>query len=448
MPSKGRSVKFSFMELVIKNIAKIRNASIRLDGLTVIAGINNTGKSTIGKSLFAICDAFYDTSGSIRALKISNIARIIAKSISKNFHFYSAVKPLITDAEDIFNVSDSVEKMRVIIERIPNKVLKELIESEDVSGEVKERFNPSLKNFSDYVNEVLKDVVTTVAISYEALISGIVRRTINREFKGQICCAFNKREGILQLSRNKDKVSLTFYNDSPQTMLIDNYLFRAEKATYIDNVVMFDDNSGDDDQSSKFNGHRRSLRAALLKMPEEFNLLDNISTHIKLSDILKKVSDISTGTLIKDDDNWFYNIVNKDGQFSFTVDNVSTGILTFATLRRLIENGTIQESDILILDEPETHLHPQWQNVLAEIIVLLCKDFDLKVLINTHSHYFLAAIEAFSKKHGVNDKCKYYLSLERDNMVDISDVSGNLDEIYKELFQPIQDIRDIEEDND
>ena len=41
------------MKLHIENFAKIGTADIRLDGLTVIAGQNNTGKSTLGKVLYS-----------------------------------------------------------------------------------------------------------------------------------------------------------------------------------------------------------------------------------------------------------------------------------------------------------------------------------------------------------------------------------------------------------
>ena len=40
------------MELQLKNIGMIKEASVKLDGLTVIAGENDTGKSTVGKSLY------------------------------------------------------------------------------------------------------------------------------------------------------------------------------------------------------------------------------------------------------------------------------------------------------------------------------------------------------------------------------------------------------------
>lgn len=40
------------MKLNIKNFMKIKEADIVIDGITVIAGENNTGKSTIGKYCF------------------------------------------------------------------------------------------------------------------------------------------------------------------------------------------------------------------------------------------------------------------------------------------------------------------------------------------------------------------------------------------------------------
>ena len=42
------------MELIIDNIAKIKHAEIKLKGITVIAGNNDTGKSTVGKVLFSM----------------------------------------------------------------------------------------------------------------------------------------------------------------------------------------------------------------------------------------------------------------------------------------------------------------------------------------------------------------------------------------------------------
>ena len=46
------------MKLSIRNLGKIRKADIVLDGITVIAGANNSGKSTVGKALGAMFHSF------------------------------------------------------------------------------------------------------------------------------------------------------------------------------------------------------------------------------------------------------------------------------------------------------------------------------------------------------------------------------------------------------
>lgn len=45
------------MELRLKNIGMIEDACVKLNGLTVLAGENDTGKSTLGKALFALIKA-------------------------------------------------------------------------------------------------------------------------------------------------------------------------------------------------------------------------------------------------------------------------------------------------------------------------------------------------------------------------------------------------------
>ena len=47
------------MKIELNNIGPFVEASVDIDGITVVAGENGTGKSTIGKTLYAMFDAFY-----------------------------------------------------------------------------------------------------------------------------------------------------------------------------------------------------------------------------------------------------------------------------------------------------------------------------------------------------------------------------------------------------
>ena len=105
-------------------------------------------------------------------------------------------------------------------------------------------------------------------------------------------------------------------------------------------------------------------------------------------------------------------------------------------------NGTIEYHGVVILDEPEIHLHPEWQLLFAELIVMLHKEFDMHILLNTHSPYFLRAIQVYAAKYGVADLCRYYLSEEMDAQISITDVTNDIEKIYARLSKPLQDLAD------
>ena len=56
------------MELTLRNIGKIDEASITINGITIIAGENNTGKSTVGRALYCIFNAFHNIDDKINEL--------------------------------------------------------------------------------------------------------------------------------------------------------------------------------------------------------------------------------------------------------------------------------------------------------------------------------------------------------------------------------------------
>ncbi len=132
----------------------------------------------------------------------------------------------------------------------------------------------------------------------------------------------------------------------------------------------------------------------------------------------------------------------KNSNQVLNVKNLSTGLKTFVILKTLLKNGSIEQNSTVILDEPEIHLHPEWQLLFVELIVLLQKEFGVHVLLNTHSPYFLRAIQIYSAKYGIADSCRYYLSEEVEGQAEITDVTGEIDKIYAKLSHPLQRLED------
>jgi predicted ATP-dependent endonuclease of OLD family len=124
------------------------------------------------------------------------------------------------------------------------------------------------------------------------------------------------------------------------------------------------------------------------------------------------------------------------------LSSVSAETKTFLIIKRLLELGEIKERNILILDEPEIHLHPAWQLQFAEILVLLQKEFNLTILLTTHSPYFLNAVEVYGEKHGIKERIEFYLAESNGDISDVRDVTDNIDTIYKQLAMPFQKLED------
>ena len=118
------------------------------------------------------------------------------------------------------------------------------------------------------------------------------------------------------------------------------------------------------------------------------------------------------------------------------LNSISAGLKSFVILKQLLLNGELKEKDVIVLDEPEIHLHPEWQMKYAEIIVCLQKEFDFSIVVTTHSSHFMEALELYSKKYGISDKGHYYLAKHYNSGTKFLDVTESTGEIYKEMVEP------------
>jgi predicted ATPase len=156
-------------------------------------------------------------------------------------------------------------------------------------------------------------------------------------------------------------------------------------------------------------------------------------------DLYSEIEQIIDGKIYynKEKDDIFYK--KNDVAEIFKMKDTSNGIKMFGYLQILLLNKTIKQDTLLILDEPEVHLHPKWQLKYAEILIKLVQS-GVKVLVNSHSPYMVEAIELYAKIDKINSN--FYLSNISDNgkFSIFTDVSDNLENIYKKLADPISDL--------
>ena len=116
------------------------------------------------------------------------------------------------------------------------------------------------------------------------------------------------------------------------------------------------------------------------------------------------------------------------------VENLATGSKVFSIIKKILTSGDLTDKTLLILDEPESHLHPSWINQLAEVIVLLVKECNMTVLLTTHSPNFLLAVDALMRKYEIREKCHFYQTeFEENNQIKYVEKTDCLDNIYADF---------------
>ena len=121
------------------------------------------------------------------------------------------------------------------------------------------------------------------------------------------------------------------------------------------------------------------------------------------------------------------------------MSNVASGMKTFLVIQKLVENGYLKKNGILLIDEPETNLHPEWHLKFAEIIVLMYKYMGIFTVANSHSPYFIRAIEVKLADYGMKENGNFYLMEKMDNgRCYLKNVTDRTNELYQRLYMPLQ----------
>lgn len=137
------------------------------------------------------------------------------------------------------------------------------------------------------------------------------------------------------------------------------------------------------------------------------------STDIKK--LLFRIRSLIDGeAVLKKEDNLFLpkelRYISNDRQINIRLSEVATGFKTFSYLQRLLENGYLNEETLLMIDEPEAHLHPQWIVEFARMLVLLNKTLGLKIMIASHNPDMVSAIHDIAEKEGILPHTHFYVA--------------------------------------
>ena len=425
------------INISISDFAKIKKANVKINGLTVISGENDTGKSTVGKVVYSLIKSIntYKTSG-VNVIKKSileqmeDIIRLIGRlTIRKtkkfvelrNQIFYYIPSPVLYDVDSLFSL-DKREKYEERIAKLEFEQLSDIAKETNDFAQKKQYWNDSL--LQDKINRLLymlsfyqeesKQLSVNLNLELKASIGDVLINSLHPEDKGKISLSLKDKEA-LSLDVTTENLVVTKYN-------ADDFEYIFDDATYIETPLLISE-----EFDLRFN--KRSSYADILK---KIKIAQNPKEK-KLEYILQTIP----GEIYMKNDKFSYKVSPKGKELSLSA--MASGVKSFNILQLLAQGGFIGGvSKLLIVDEPENHLHPEWQLKYAELIVSLVAK-GASIMLTSHSPYMIEALYYYAKQHLDENKVAFYYT-EQTNIENYTEIKGTTDlsVIFDKLSKPLE----------
>lgn len=426
------------MKLIIDNFAKIKKAEIVFDGITIIAGKNNSGKSTVGKVLYGIFNSLNGMEEKIQKKKQEEIEKSVSAIVTIIYVLFMEDKEAFKERERKQREPD-IEKLVNEIKSKPDgywnekELFKLFADFFDVDDKLwKKTF------IKEFLEENIQKILQLIGTSEYSISCEIINRIFCGLFCNQINSLVDSEDASLKLMIKDKKINILFQENHCNSYQAELKILK--QAYYIENPLLINKLSANEKKSSENENTYIAADDNIISILSEQNndilhgIFDSVIAKEKLSEIYNVLNDVIDGEISFDGSDFL--LATKNFTEPLKINNLSAGLKSFVIIKMLLEKGALKEKDILILDEPEIHLHPEWQLKYAQMIVLLQKVFDLNIVVTTHSAHFLDAIDFYSKKYKIQEKCNYYLTNMQNGMSTFECVNRDLEKIYSQLVEP------------
>ena len=157
-----------------------------------------------------------------------------------------------------------------------------------------------------------------------------------------------------------------------------------------------------------------------------------------IKEFTHKSKEIIHGNIENTGDSFLFNKANDK---NYDIVNTSSGTKSIGLLQYLVTNKALKKGSVLYWEEPEVHLHPEWQLRMIELFVELMHA-GVKIVFSTHSPYMCEYLNAISQKQGFADRVSFNLFEETSGAVKnhILENDDDWNKIQAELLDPLEEI--------
>jgi len=330
----------------------------------------------------------------------------------------------------------------------PLRVAQDILSGID-PGQVIERKKKFLQNLNidgrkeSNINEDLARLLEYAVITDEKEFKKrALKKALFSEFNNDISNRFSSKDTVIEGFEYRNQLfSITINKNNIKNFEIIDEL-SIKDATLIETPMILQYNEMIDCAKCYFY-ERNKERPGIIVRPD-------VSLHTK--DLLNKLKEAQYFDVLNDD--MFYDVISgsftyhsssktfylQRGNEEFKAINIASGIKSFGILQLLYRGGYLSVGHLLIIDEPEVHLHPEWQIEYARIIIQLIQK-GVTVIINTHSPYIVDALKYYAGEAEVNHS--FYLAHRDNNHSMIIDVTNDISPIFEKLAEPLDKLHKL-----
>ncbi len=452
----------------IKNIGKLTDAKLEFGQFTVLAGPNNTGKSFVSKLMYSIFDAMNANHADVY---FKNLMKPVTetRTFGKMMRFLSmneledeevnSIFGHIAKIEDAFKnfTADNVGKIKEITQKIIREIetVRNAIDGiRKCPRNLERTLLISADDFKKYWEELDEKLGNLQKILEEVNASDLLAQGMQSKIASNLIQNFQV-PNLVDLLGNKDQIAKVDI-DNLGMLEIENNRFRIDmshaglmelqaysRVAYLESPVYWKlKNALEDVRLGGWNW--LSARKRITGIPEYFydlarSLRLDQTGEMAFSDVYENLTGdkVMGGKITIADDG---NLLFVENGRKFPLSTTAMGTTNLGVLALLIERKVLDETSILFIDEPEAHLHPEWQVTMAKALFALAEK-GVHVVIATHSPDILKWLEVHAKK---NPDAKELIALNKfpinNEDADGQDFDDKMAAIKRELTKPFADL--------
>lgn len=405
------------MRLRVENLMAIKNADLVCDRVTVLVGDNGSGKSSLAKLLYMYLKSQFNYQKDFSNVFMFGFNRGQSDIVSRVLGVpYVEILERINEIGLKISNGDFVTAKNLLLnleeqfeDRLPEYMKQHGGENFYLGEGV--FFKMAKRSLDLYIEKKIDYELYhqyLYALFYD-IFNGVVSTSIQKN-KNQ-----SRKENYSQFESGKNSIACNFtfsmagqgvgtgispldfeggcevtYYNSPYVMDFSPLVLNAT-SKYEKYLNFFDSHIGDRKNSTSY-----IYKDICEKLRLQMELGVNYS--------IQGLGDINFGF-----DNQSSSFYEQHGEMKLSSSMSASGKKSLAQIMAILEYHRKIKKSLVILDEPETHLHPELQVTLAKTLAEEVKNnTNLKLVITSHSSFFVDAINASMMNVGVIDGVKYY----------------------------------------